>query len=98
MKAFRVIVKIMTVLAAVAGAVYLLATYGEQIVQWSKKVLASMPSCPVKGAAEGEKADEASAPAAEMPVEDEAAPKEEPAPEVIASSDEPVAEESDFAE
>ena len=98
MKAFRVIVKILTALAAVAGAVYLLATYGEQIVQWSKKVLASMPSCPVKGAAEEEKEDEVPVPAAEVAEEAEEEPKEEPAPEVVASSDEPVAEESDFAE
>ena len=98
MKAFRVIVKILTALAAVAGAVYLLATYGEQIVQWSKKVLASMPSCPVKGAAEEKNEDEVPVPAAEVAAEAEEAPKEEPAPEVVASSDEPVAEESDFAE
>lgn len=97
MKAFRVIVKILTALAAVAGAVYLLATYGEQIVQWSKKVLASMPSCPVKGAAEEENEDEVPVPASEEAAGAEE-PKEEPAPEVVASSDEPVAEESDFAE
>lgn len=98
MKAFRVIVKILTALAAVAGAVYLLATYGEQIVQWSKKVLASMPSCPVKGAAEEENEDEVPVPASEEAAGAEEEPKEEPAPEVVASSDEPVAEESDFAE
>ena len=98
MKAFRVIVKILTALAAVAGAVYLLATYGEQIVQWSKKVLASMPSCPVKDAAEDAKEEEAPVPAAEVTEEAAEAPQDEPAPEVVASADEPVAEESDFAE
>ena len=30
------IVKILTALATVAGAVYIIATYGEQIVSWAK--------------------------------------------------------------
>ena len=46
MKALNTIVKILTALAAVAGAVYVVATYGEQIVAWAKKVLASFPKCP----------------------------------------------------
>ena len=45
MKAFNLIVKIVVALAAVAGAVYVIATYGEQIVAWAKKILASLP-CP----------------------------------------------------
>ena len=40
------IVKILTALAAVAGAIYIIATYGEQIVAWCKKVLNSLPKCP----------------------------------------------------
>ena len=84
MKTLNTIVKILAALAAVAGAVYVVATYGEQITAWAKKVLASAPKCP---ACEEEPAEEA--PAAEEPAE---APAQEPA------SHEPVAEEADFAE
>ena len=45
MKAAKIIAKIVVALAAVAGAVYVVATYGEQIVAWCKKVLASLPCC-----------------------------------------------------
>ena len=40
------IIKILTALATVAGAVYIIATYGEQIVAWAKKVWSKMPKCP----------------------------------------------------
>ena len=43
MKAINVIVKILVALAAVAGAVYVFATYGEQIAQWAKKMLSALP-------------------------------------------------------
>lgn len=39
MKVFGTIAKIIAALAAVIGAVYLIATYGSQIVEWSKKML-----------------------------------------------------------
>ena len=39
MKAVNTIVKIATALAAIAGVVYLLATYGDKIVAWAKKLL-----------------------------------------------------------
>ena len=39
MKAFKIVLKILAVLAAVAGAVYLIATYGEKIVAWAKDLL-----------------------------------------------------------
>ena len=45
MKIFGIIMKIVVALAAVAGAVYVIATYGNQIVAWCKKVLASLPCC-----------------------------------------------------
>ena len=35
----KVAIKILTALAAVAGAVYVIATYGDQIVAWAKKIL-----------------------------------------------------------
>ena len=105
MKALNTIVKILTALAAVAGAVYIVATYGEKIVAWAKKMWNAMPKCPacqeaevVEEYVEETAAEEAPAeePAAEeIPVEEAA---EEPAPEVVVAENEPVAEEADFAE
>ncbi len=48
MKTAKLIAKIAVALAAVAGAVYVVATYGEQIVAWCKKILASLPCCNCK--------------------------------------------------
>jgi len=45
MKAFKVIVKIFVALAAIAGIVYLAATYGDRIVAWAKKLLSSCNCC-----------------------------------------------------
>ena len=39
MKTFGKIMTFVAVLAAIAGAVYVTATYGEQIVAWAKKLL-----------------------------------------------------------
>lgn len=105
MKTVNTIVKILSALAAVAGAVYIIATYGEQITAWAKKTLASLPKCPCcKDDAEEEAPEEVAAeeapaeeePAAvEVPVEEPvAAPAEEP----VVAPHEPVAEEADFAE
>jgi len=103
------IVKILTALATVAGAVYIIATYGEQIVAWAQKLWDAMP----KKAAlnlEVDPADEDNAEeetvvvteeteeeavAEEVPVEEVV---EEPAPEVVVAENEPVAAEEDFAE
>ena len=46
MKTVNTIIKLLSALAAVAGAVYIIATYGEQITAWAKKTLASLPKCP----------------------------------------------------
>ena len=46
MKTLNTIVKILTALAAVAGAVYVIATYGDKIVAWAKELWAKMPQCP----------------------------------------------------
>ena len=105
MKTVNTIVKILSALAAVAGAVYIIATYGEQITAWAKKTLASLPKCPCckeddAAVAPAEEAPAEAAPieeepvAVEVPVEEPAAPAEEP----VAAPHEPVAEESDFAE
>ena len=39
MKLFGTVMKIFAALAAVAGAVYLIATYGDKLVAWAKKML-----------------------------------------------------------
>ena len=39
MKAWKVVIKILTALAAIAGVVYVIATYGDKIVAWAKKLL-----------------------------------------------------------
>lgn len=113
MKTLNAVIKILTALATVAGAIYIVATYGEQIVAWAKKTLACLPKCPscdkAEPVEEAPEAPEAPAPAQasaqETPVEAPAAeapaeevPAEEPAPEVIVTENEPVAEENDFAE
>ena len=100
------IIKILTALATVAGAVYIVATYGDKIVAWAQKIWDAMPK---KAALElevdltdGEEAEE-TAPEAEA-AEEEAvaeevpAPEAEEAPEVIVTENEPVAAEEDFAE
>ena len=97
------IVKILTALATIAGAVYIIATYGEQIVAWAKKMLNAMPKCPACEEAEPEVEIEIEVEAAaeEVAAEEPAAeevPVEEPAPEVVVSENEPVADEADFAE
>ena len=45
MKAFKVIAKIVVALAAIAGIVYVVATYGDRIVAWARKLLNSCPCC-----------------------------------------------------
>lgn len=105
MKTVNTIVKILSALAAVAGVVYIIATYGEQITAWAKKTLASLPKCPCckDDAAEeeapaedaAEEAAEEEPAAVEVPVEEPvAAPAEEP----VVAPHEPVAEDADFAE
>ena len=37
------IVKILTALATIAGAVYIIATYGDKIVAWAQKIWDAMP-------------------------------------------------------
>ena len=45
MKVFSVVMKILVALAAIAGAVYIAATYGDKIVAWAKKLLSSCKCC-----------------------------------------------------
>ena len=41
MKIFKLIAKIVVALAAVAGVVYVIATYGDRIVAWARNLLKS---------------------------------------------------------
>lgn len=92
--------KLLTALATIAGVVYVVATYGDKIVEWAKKIWAAMPKCPcceeAEPAAEEAVVEEA---VAEEPVAEEAPAQEEPvAEEVVVEETAPVAEEADFAE
>lgn len=97
MKALNTVLKILAALAALAGAVYVVATYGDKIVAWAKKLWASLPQCPAADVAE--EAD--FAPEEEAPQATEEAPQEEPevqepAPQI--PENDPIADETDFAD
>ena len=98
MKNFALIAKILTALAALVGIAYIVATYGEQIIDWAKKLLNACPcKCTADDCANCEC--ELNCPAAEEDVfEDETAPEEVEEVIVAAPVDEtaPVAEEADF--
>ena len=106
MKTVNTIIKIVTALAAVAGVIYLIATYGDKIVAWAKKLLDSCPckcNCDIEDCADCDC--QADCPCAEadgddeIEVEIEEAPVEDaPAEDVVIEEGEPVAEEEDFAE
>ena len=100
MKALNTIVKILAALAAVAGAIYVIATYGDKIVAWAKKLWASLPQTSEAEFIPGPMTEDAvEETAEETPVEEVAvqeAPAEEPAPQI--PENEPVADEADFAE
>ena len=94
--------KILSALAAVVGVVYVIATYGDKIVQWAKNLLKSCPCCNCDCevveedfVAEEPAAEEA--PVEETPAE-EAPVVEEAEVEIVVENNEPVAEETDFAE
>lgn len=108
---FNTIVKIFTALAAVVGAIYIIATYGDKIVEWAKGIMnccCSKPAAKIptpEAPAEDfvpenpEPVQEAPADvqeaAEEAPAAEEAA--EEPAAEPVLSNDAiPVADEEDF--
>lgn len=97
MKLFTTICKLLAAAAAIAGAVYVIATYGDKIVAWAKKLMAGCPchSCTTQAPKE--------APAAEEPVEaivEEAPAEETTAEETVETpaegETEPTAEPADF--
>ena len=93
MNKFNTFLKVISALAAVVGAVYIVATYGDKIVAWAKRLLgcdstpiASYPFSTVDDTPDDLK--EAEAPAAEAPA------AEAPAAEEKAEEDAPVTEET----
>ncbi len=99
MKAFNVVVKVLVALAAVAGAVYIAATYGDKIVAWAKRTLHTCKchDCVTYEDFADETVGEAEEAAAdEEPVEESAEAAEEAAPEEEIPADAVVAGEDDF--
>ena len=45
MKTVKMIVNLLLALIAIAGVVYVIVTYGNQIVAWFKKLVDSLPFC-----------------------------------------------------
>lgn len=103
MDTFRTIVKILTALAAIAGLIYVIATYGDKIVAWGKKLLEKCPckccveDCECECDCDCDCKGECTCECEEAPAE-EAAPAEEVVEEVIVEEGTPVADEADFAE
>lgn len=97
MKTFNSVMKVLAVLAAVAGTIYVIAAFGDKIVAWAKRVIGC---CPWDEGMEEETAEEApaaeeektEAPAQEAPAAEEAPAEEEKAAEDNA----PTANEEDF--
>ena len=105
----KVVLKILTALAAIAGTVYVIATYGDKIVDWAKKILASCPCCnkTCECACEGEgeckcggecKCEAEGECECEEPAAEEVPAEEAPVEEIVIEENEPVANEEDFAE
>ena len=104
----KTVLKLLTALAAIAGAVYVIATYGDKIVAWAKKILASCPccgntcecgdECKCEGEGECECGGECKCAEAAEEVAEEPATEEAPVEEVVIEENEPVAAAEDFAE
>ena len=109
----KALFKILTALAAIAGTVYVIATYGDKIVDWAKKLMAACPccnktcECTCEGEGEckcgGECKCEAEGEgececACEEPAAEEAVAEDQAVEEIIIEEHEPVANEEDFAE
>ncbi len=76
MKVLSTVLKIVAALAAIAGIVYVIATYGDKIVAWAKKLLGCCESVAESEIVEEdvvaeEPAEEAPAEAEEVQVKDE---------------------------
>ena len=99
MKVFTIITKILVALAAIAGAIYVAATYGDKIVAWAKKMLGTC-KCGCENGCCGEctceEADVATEEEAVEEVTEEIPEDPEVEIEVVVAEGEPVAEEADF--
>ena len=98
MKTLNAVVKVLAVLAAIAGVVYLLAAYGDKVVAWAKRVIGC---CPWDEGMEEEAPAAEEAPVSEEAPAAEEAPVEEPVAEETPAveepeSNEPIADEGDF--
>lgn len=98
MKALKTLFKIMTVLAACAGAIYVIVVYGDRIVAWAKKLLGRCPFVPYEDLDSDFDFDfdQEFSPVVQVPVAE--APAAETASEetVAVNEAEPVAEDRDF--
>ena len=100
----KTVLKILTALAAIAGTIYVIATYGDKIVAWAKSILASCPCCNNTCECEGEGECKCggeckcAAEAAEEEVAEEPVAEEAPVEEIVIEENEPVADAEDFAE
>lgn len=106
----KTVLKILTALAAIAGTVYVIATYGDKIVAWAKKILASFPCCnktcectcegegECKCGGECKCEGEGECKCEEEPAAEEQVAEEAPVEEIVIEENEPVANEEDFAE
>ena len=104
---FNTIVKIVTALAAAIGAIYIIATYGDKLVEWAKGIMncchckstMNVPTAPAEDFVTEQTAQEAPAASeepAEEPVAAEEAAAEESAEAVLSDDAIPVADEEDF--
>ena len=93
MKVFTTILKIVAALAAIAGIIYVVATYGDKIVAWAKKLLGTYCPCCCGEVVEQEAAEEEA-------TEEEATEEvvEATAEEAPAQEGEVQADPADFAE
>lgn len=91
----KTVMKLLAALAAIVGAVYVIATYGEKIVAWAKKLLGCCEcecgECECGCDCKCEEED-----VAEEEVVEEAPVEETAVEEVVVEENEPVAEETDF--
>lgn len=99
---FNTIVKLFTALATVVGAIYIVATYGDKIVEWAKGIMncccKSAVNIPAASESDfSEKQEEAPVQTEEVSEPAAAETAEEPAAQEVLSEDAiPVANEEDF--
>lgn len=96
MNKFSTLMKILSALAAVVGAVYIIATYGDKIVAWAKQLMGcnAKPIASFHYTAAEDCTEEKTEPAEETA---EASAAAEEAPEAPAADEStPVANEEDF--